>query len=288
MTVWPMEAHGCDSCPVDHLPPLTPGPLMLAPRDVLYFLMMWVVVGLVISAGLVSRYVPQDNAVRLPVIITCAFTAPSLLFLLLKESMNYNGSVWRDGKYRRGDTGTEKKFCMLCSPIFWAEALATGFDSCGMDGGGLPRLALKPLEVPAPAQAPQLLQNPEAAAAAGGVQSAAAAAVAPEVPSPLPRYGLPLQPSATPAHPPCPLPHSPTHAHMHTASLLPPPQRLVVNPPAVSPCIPQGPKCMLSSPPTLSPSLLPPRQSAGLSKGDILAVNFPPSPLPPRPLPKVG
>ena len=105
---------------------------------------MWGVVVLVTAVSGVSCYATQEDfAARLPFITSCSVAAVVMLTLLVEKTMNHNGGVWRDGKYRRAVKGSnDKLFCMFCSPAFWAEALAKGFDSCGMDGGGLPRLAL--------------------------------------------------------------------------------------------------------------------------------------------------
>ena len=220
---------------------------------------------------------PQDAAERLPIVNTASVAAVVMLtvLVLVEKTMNHNGGVWRDGKYRQAVTGINYKlFCMFCSPAFWAEALATGFVSCGMNGDSLPRLAVQPLQAPPPAaRDPQLLPDSAAASAAtsaGGDHSAAAAAVsaAPEVPPPF--RGTDSSSNPPPAIPACP--PSP-----------PPPQSLVVNPPCVPPHTPHGPQCMSASSHTLplpSPSLL--QRSTGLSKGHIQAVtplHFPP-PLP--------
>ena len=191
---------------------------MLAPRDTLYLWLMWGVVLLVTIVSAIGCYATQEGfAARLPFVTSCSVAAVVMLTLLVEKTMNHNGGVWRDGKYRRAVPGTnDKLFCMFCTPAFWAEALATGFDSCGMDGGGLPRLAVQPLLAPPPGRDPQLLPDsaaPSAATAAGGDHSSAAAAVsaAPEAPPPPTevRIAPPTLPPAIPVCPPsAPLPRA--------------------------------------------------------------------------------
>ena len=112
---------------------------------------MWVVVVLVTAVSVVGCYAPPDFAARLTIVTSCSVAAVVMLTVLVEKTMNHDGGVWRDDKYRRAVTGTGGKlFCMFCPSVFWAEALATGFDICGMDGGGLPCL----LAVQQPSKSP--------------------------------------------------------------------------------------------------------------------------------------
>ena len=124
---------------------------LLSGTTSIYRWMMWVVVVLVTAVSVVGCYAPPDFAARLTIVTSCSVAAVVMLTVLVEKTMNHDGGVWRDDKYRRAVTGTGGKlFCMFCPSVFWAEALATGFDICGMDGGGLPCL----LAVQQPSKSP--------------------------------------------------------------------------------------------------------------------------------------